>query len=502
MLILFSFAFVISYGQNSKAIKAYQNNTDELKSSEILNFYFSTFDTEYIDSLMLTNGLLLKSQNQTDYVTHELARVLFYKVTQRLDTALTLIDKLNYHPVLKTNQKLQASHETLYGIICYDLARPKIARTHYLNGLSTYSILKDSVGIKGNLINIGTTHFLEEQFDSAEYYFNKAKTIEDLGIITFHQNLYNNLATVYQNTNRYDEAIASYKNLIDTDINPNSTHYYNLGLAYFKNKQFKESVEMLEKATSIEYDNSNIYLSSVYSALSQSQKKIGNNDRAYDALFKADSLKVIEDKETANRLLDELKLKHQEKIFEDEKKLAQEKITRKKLENWFLLVVLISLGIILVIITILFVIKNKKNKILFQKNIELTNQRKKKDKPKTNSNVSHELIKSLEKLLHEKEVYINPKLTLDKLAKQLNTNRTYLSENINSHYKLSFSALINQLRIKKSREMLIDPEFINYSIEGIANTVGYNSISTFNATFKKETGITPSYFRKKGVENF
>jgi YesN/AraC family two-component response regulator len=128
--------------------------------------------------------------------------------------------------------------------------------------------------------------------------------------------------------------------------------------------------------------------------------------------------------------------------------------------------------------------------------LELTKSNKKVIEPVLDKSISQELIDKLEKLLHEKEVFIDPNLTLEKLSKILNSNRTYLSENINLHYKVSFSSLIKSFRIKKAREMLIDKNFSYYSIEGIATSVGYKSISSFNSSFKKETGITPSYFRK------
>lgn len=501
--ISFFFCFSIFFidAQVNNESYTYIKDQKDLNSVEILNHYIDRYELKHIiDSVMTYNAVKLKESDQEDFVIHELARVLHYKSTFRLDRAIALIDGVGENPILETNFKLGASYETLYGILGYDLNRPKIARSHYISGLKLYSKLKDSTGVKGNLINIGTTYFLEEKFDSAEIYFEKAKEYEDLGVYKFHENLTNNLATVYQNTNRYDKSIEFYLKLIEEGNQSNSTHFYNLGLVYYRNEQYIESVKMLEIATTIEYDQSNIFVSSVYSALSRSLNQIGESGKAYIALSHADSLKVIEGKESANRLLDELKLKHQEKLFENEKYLNEERIRHEKKENLLLLFILGLVSTVLIVIIILFIIKSKKNQILFQKNIELTLSTQKRIKVKPDNSISIELINKLEKLLYEKEIFTNSKLTLDKLAKQLNTNRTYLSETINTHYKVSFSVLINQLRLKKGREMLIDTKFDHFSIEGISTSVGFNSISTFNTYFKKETGITPSYFRKKSQE--
>ena len=112
-----------------------------------------------------------------------------------------------------------------------------------------------------------------------------------------------------------------------------------------------------------------------------------------------------------------------------------------------------------------------------------------------------ELLEKLELELNSKKVFLDEKLTLNTLAKKLKTNRSYLSETINTHYQISFSNLINKHRIKEASELLIDKNYQHYSIEGIAKTVGYRNISSFNSAFKKETGITPSYFRKSNPKN-
>jgi len=43
--------------------------------------------------------------------------------------------------------------------------------------------------------------------------------------------------------------------------------------------------------------------------------------------------------------------------------------------------------------------------------------------------------------------------------------------------------------------MMSSSDFEHLSIEGIAQSVGFNSKSTFNKAFKMLTGITPSFFR-------
>lgn len=61
---------------------------------------------------------------------------------------------------------------------------------------------------------------------------------------------------------------------------------------------------------------------------------------------------------------------------------------------------------------------------------------------------------------------------------------------------MHFFDFVNSYRVEAAKA-LIKTEEINrkYTIEYIAAKSGFNSKSTFNAAFKKFTGMTPSQFR-------
>ena len=70
----------------------------------------------------------------------------------------------------------------------------------------------------------------------------------------------------------------------------------------------------------------------------------------------------------------------------------------------------------------------------------------------------------------------------------------YLSQVINTEHNKNFREFINTLRIKEAEKLLKETSL---KIEAVAYETGFNTISTFNIAFKKETGITPSEYRKK-----
>ncbi len=474
----------------------YIKNEDSLSSVMIHDFYINNYETNSIDSIMNGNAEVLRILSPKNYVIHELSKVLYLKNTSRLDSALLLISSIKKNPIVQNNSKIAASYETLYGILCYNIERPKEARFHYLNALNFYSQQQDSLGIKGNLINIGTTYFLESNYDSALFYFETAKALEDIGIQGFNLNLSNNLATVYQNTNRLDEAIVEYLKLIDENDQNNRTHTYNLGLVYYKKEEYKKSLEMFQIALIAEPNTSSLILSEVYRAMSKTYAMLKETDLAYEALYMSDSLKSVENLNQSSQLLDALHFQHNKELAIQERKLVEEKIQNKKRENSILLFSLTISLILLAVALVLYSIKIKKNKLLVKKTLDLSRSKPGIEMRDSEKSISSDLLIKIEQLLDDPKVIADPKLSIEKFSKLLQSNRTYVSECINLHFKTSFRSLVNKRRIKNACKMLANEKFKHYSIEGIALTVGYNSISSFNSIFKKETGITPSFFRK------
>ncbi len=98
----------------------------------------------------------------------------------------------------------------------------------------------------------------------------------------------------------------------------------------------------------------------------------------------------------------------------------------------------------------------------------------------------------LDKAMDEEKLYRNPALTLSDLVVQLRVNSHRISYVLNVHIGASFFDYVNKWRVREACERLTDTD---ESVLMIAEEVGFNSRSTFNAAFKKETGKTPSGYR-------
>ncbi len=113
------------------------------------------------------------------------------------------------------------------------------------------------------------------------------------------------------------------------------------------------------------------------------------------------------------------------------------------------------------------------------------------------NNKHHEAFENIQKYIVENQKYLDPILSLEKLADELSMSTSHMSKLINTYSGQNFSDYINELRVDQSKKLLSDNSFSQYTIVAIGLECGFNSKSTFYAAFKKFTGLTPTDFRSQ-----
>lgn len=106
-----------------------------------------------------------------------------------------------------------------------------------------------------------------------------------------------------------------------------------------------------------------------------------------------------------------------------------------------------------------------------------------------------ESLDAFENYIIAEKNYLNPQITLEKVASELNISSGHLSKIINKDLGVSFKDYLNNLRVTEAKAYLQNPEFSNYTLVAIGLEAGFNSKSAFNASFKKITKLTPSQFK-------
>lgn len=105
-----------------------------------------------------------------------------------------------------------------------------------------------------------------------------------------------------------------------------------------------------------------------------------------------------------------------------------------------------------------------------------------------------ELFDSIVTCLKEKELFLVPTLTVNDIAKEIQSNSKYISDSLKNN-DTSFYQLVNSMRTEKATHMLKDEQYSNLSIDAISFSCGFKSRATFFKYFKKEIGTTPSAYR-------
>ena len=88
---------------------------------------------------------------------------------------------------------------------------------------------------------------------------------------------------------------------------------------------------------------------------------------------------------------------------------------------------------------------------------------------------------------------MSDKLTIALLCKQFSLSPTFLKEGFRRTYGVPIHTYLIQQRLRRAQELICTTRM---SIQQIAQAVGYEGMSQFNAAFKREYGMTPGQYRK------
>lgn len=93
---------------------------------------------------------------------------------------------------------------------------------------------------------------------------------------------------------------------------------------------------------------------------------------------------------------------------------------------------------------------------------------------------------------------IEKDLSLDFISKEFHMNKTYLSTYFKTNMGMNLMDYITNLRINKAKILLRTG---SKSVTEICFAVGFKNMSHFSSTFKKQVGVSPSYYKKSKFNN-
>ena len=106
------------------------------------------------------------------------------------------------------------------------------------------------------------------------------------------------------------------------------------------------------------------------------------------------------------------------------------------------------------------------------------------------------LLSRLDVAMVEDKLYLDSQLRVNHLSRLLDLPNPYISQILNEGLKMKFNDYVNRYRIEESKRLLLDEEYSHLTILAVALDSGFSNKNTFNRTFKKYTGQTPTQYRK------
>lgn len=100
------------------------------------------------------------------------------------------------------------------------------------------------------------------------------------------------------------------------------------------------------------------------------------------------------------------------------------------------------------------------------------------------------IIKRTREFIHD---HLDEPLSLESVAKAVHCNSFYLCKLFKKVTGLSFTEYINQMRLRKAKELLVNQEL---RISEVAMDAGFQSITHFNRVFRKVVGCSPTEYRR------
>lgn len=137
---------------------------------------------------------------------------------------------------------------------------------------------------------------------------------------------------------------------------------------------------------------------------------------------------------------------------------------------------------------------------IFGKPSIVLEQKKKYKKASLNPAETARYYVQLQDLIQKEAPFLKPNLGLRELALMLGLHPNKLSELLNDKIGKNFSEFINYYRVERFKKLAILPKNSHLSLLGITYESGFNSKTSFNTFFKKETGMTPKAYLKQQSE--
>jgi len=358
----------------------------------------------------------------------------------------------------------------------------------------------------------------DKQLDSAAFYIEKAKrNLGDSDFIILPYLAMGSGFLEYHKAN-YEQAIPLLREASEQMRKVKDEGYrafceYYLGQSKLHLKDTLAAIQHLEQVDSIYHQSKYLdqRLRTNYTVLIDYHEQKGNPKKELyyiKTLLQLDSLTQSYSGLLQSNIIKEYDVP---KLLERKENLISSYQVRERKRNFYIIILSVFLGLFIV----LFLLHRKKQvqkNLKYEQIISEFNQSKKtslKKPAQTTANRSNKIpqkdIEHLQAafLKYETELlYAKPSFNKDFIRKDTQINDHYITDYLRDYIGSSLTTYVNDKRIELSiKKMLEDSLYGKYTMQAMAEAVGYSNVNTFKRAFKKRTGMRPLEFLEKRKNN-
>jgi AraC-like DNA-binding protein len=471
---------------------------------------------KYVDAFLILNEVKKNADEKIGAnVNYSIAYI--YQEIENFEEALKYIHlALKYYEETNNNFQIAICNNFL-GSIYSHLNKNDLALKYYNNSLNLVADTVSSLDYALVIGNIGMIKNREKKYGEAIEMYQKAAEIFDRPGDKLHlANIYNNMANTYFSLNSIVKSEEYYRRAKTIYIELNDEKRVAsclLGLANLQQEtnpeqalaHYLEAARIAKKYNYLSLQKE-LYLA-LYEFYENQQDYMSSLDYHKKYLVVKDSIFNIDKERSINNLTISYEVEKKDRqiqSLQNENQLRQKTIEGQKQKFVLLITILVIIIVFSLLMSYMLITKNQVLKRLVKKNKELLyaeeslgkNIIKVNDLKGTQNTVEKNIATQILKIMEDDRVFLQNDLSVSLIAAYCNTNPKYISQTINNVFGQKFNSFINEYRIKYACRLLMQEEYKNYTLSAISEEVGFNSISTFISSFKKNTGVTPSYYIK------
>ncbi len=370
----------------------------------------------------------------------------------------------------------------------------------------------------------------------------QALTMDDPVLVAM---FYNNMGNVLRDMGDYPEALSYFDQALEISESQGvdygvGINHVNQAVVYYLQEDFERSLGKYEQAKAIlNAMDRPAEQRSVYEGLAYVYQALGQYEAAFDALMRFNELNNQIFNTEIQIAAEEIQTRYETLLKDSELALQASELERQQQRIYQALLVIIALVVIIGGLMAFVRYRNRAFRALYLRNKELmlatarARQARQLNRergltvseadaaladeppgedlqsdalsrdPHSGESGSVDKLSSEDRLraLYERlmpmfddeKLYTKADLSIEELASRLNSNRTYVSQAISLVTGMSFRRFVNFHRVNEARRLMHD-QSRSWSVQDLAEEVGFRSISSLYRAFDQHVGMSPARY--------